>query len=144
MKTPDEWHWIHANICFNDPAVHGQMLPAPQHTAFIKRVQDDALATANADLARLTEELENAKAATIHSCGDTCQRPSCVQRREIARLTAENAELREDMADMDWMESDDQCYWVRVKSQPHGNIIYDGRGGLRAAIRAARKGGNTL
>ncbi len=51
------------------------------------------LATQAAEIARLTEALENTQAAGIHSCGDNCQRPACVQRREVARLTAENTAL---------------------------------------------------
>ena len=43
MKTSQEWNWEHTNICANDPAVHGQLLPPPQMVNFLKRVQADAL-----------------------------------------------------------------------------------------------------
>ena len=43
MKTAEEWNWEHTQICANDPAVHGQLLPTPQMVSFIKRVQCDAL-----------------------------------------------------------------------------------------------------
>lgn len=43
MKTAEEWNYEHTRICMNDPAVHGQLLPAPQMMKFIRRVQIDAL-----------------------------------------------------------------------------------------------------
>jgi hypothetical protein len=43
MRTPEEWNLEYGRICFNDPAVHGQMLPAPQMMNFVQRIQADAL-----------------------------------------------------------------------------------------------------
>jgi hypothetical protein len=43
MKTPEQWNWEHTQICANDLAVHGQLLPTPQMVKFITRVQTDAL-----------------------------------------------------------------------------------------------------
>lgn len=34
MKTAEDWNWEHTKICANDPAVHGQLLPAPQMVKF--------------------------------------------------------------------------------------------------------------
>lgn len=42
MKTLEELNWIHTCMCANDPAVHGQLLPAPKMMAFIELVQKDA------------------------------------------------------------------------------------------------------
>jgi hypothetical protein len=42
MKTPQDWNWEHTQICANDPAVHGQLLPTPQMVKFLTRVQADA------------------------------------------------------------------------------------------------------
>ncbi len=42
MKTAEEWNWLHTTICANNPAVHGQLLPAPQMVAFIEGVQLEA------------------------------------------------------------------------------------------------------
>lgn len=46
MKTAEEWDWYHTNICANNPAVHGQLLPTPQMVEFIKQIQADALTKA--------------------------------------------------------------------------------------------------
>ena len=66
-------------------------------------------------------------------------------REQIAALTAERdalrtrvAELEKDAARLNWMENKNTCYYVTVKSQPHGNEIFSNQGvGLRAAIDAA-------
>lgn len=47
MKSAKEWNWEHTNICANDPAVSGQMLPNPQMLRLIERIQADALLTAS-------------------------------------------------------------------------------------------------
>lgn len=43
MKSASEWNDYHKQICFNDPAVHGQLLPNPQMVEFIKKIQTDAM-----------------------------------------------------------------------------------------------------
>lgn len=45
MKTAEEWNSVYSKICFNDPAVHGQLLPNSQNIEFINQVQLDALTT---------------------------------------------------------------------------------------------------
>lgn len=42
---------------------------------------------------QLIEELDNLKASTIHSCGDSCSRPMCVLRRERDEWKADFCEV---------------------------------------------------
>ena len=44
--TAEQWNEEYMQICANDPAVHGQLLPNPQNIAFIQRVIDAAEAHA--------------------------------------------------------------------------------------------------
>jgi hypothetical protein len=41
------------------------------------------LTAAQDELAETRKQLENFTASTIHSCGDHCQRPMCVLRRQL-------------------------------------------------------------
>ena len=43
LKTAGQWNWEYTQICANDPAVHGQLLPNPQNMKFINAIQCDAL-----------------------------------------------------------------------------------------------------
>lgn len=49
---------------------------------------------------RLQAHLDELTAATIHSCGDHCQRPNCVRRREMAAMRehSQNLERERDKA----------------------------------------------
>ena len=43
LKSKEQWNAEYTALCFNDPAVSGQLLPAPQNMDFIKAVQRDAI-----------------------------------------------------------------------------------------------------
>jgi len=61
MKTAKQWNEEYSRICFNDPAVHGQLLPNPQNIAFIEQVLLDAYKaglTKAAEIARSMQESE--------------------------------------------------------------------------------------
>ena len=55
----------------------------------IQKQHNAAMDALNAAHEKTHEELDNLKASTIHSCGDSCSRPMCVLRRERDELREE-------------------------------------------------------
>jgi hypothetical protein len=75
MKSASEWNDYHKQICFNDPAVHGQLLPNPQMVEFIQQIQLDAMK-------------EGARRAATICQGDSIAVPCDNEQCEIAILSA--------------------------------------------------------
>lgn len=63
MKRAEDWNLEYTIICANCPTVHGQLLPNPQNIEFIRRVQNDALLTAQAEIKELRKDKERLDAS---------------------------------------------------------------------------------
>ena len=59
MKTAEQWNEEYKLICFNDPAVHGQILPNPQNIEFIRRVMKESADSARREALGLLERKPN-------------------------------------------------------------------------------------
>lgn len=68
----------------------------------ITAAHEREMAQKDAEVERLQDEIDNKWASGVHTCGTHCQRPMCVQRREIETTEAELVRLRVDAA---WLRS---------------------------------------
>jgi hypothetical protein len=74
----------------------------------VARQLERELAEAREQRDRLAKEVENLRAAQIHTCHDRCQKPMCVMRRQRDRLAealGKLIRLDDQMIDPDYEES---------------------------------------
>jgi hypothetical protein len=62
-------------------------------------------------------------------------------RVELAAMQKQRDEAVQDAGRYRWLKCD-RCYWVKIQSQPSGDVVFEGRHGMDEAIDyVMRKGG---